>query len=261
MFSFSKFESKQLKMATTITISCGFSPVFCNFFRKSTFKKGKALVPHVFNVSETRSKQGKEIVISGKCVRQASVSKAPYNVELSLDETRNVTSALCSCAAGTQGQCKHTAAVVSFINIEREESQTDKHCNWKTPSSRGKSLYPKGETIDNILNNPVPTPKLNFLGPSQNEIQQQIELLEQNSLTSSMLYKVLTAKQIAPVPLPETQDFPEWLQRIFTHSGTVFIKQYFGSIYILVSNFWPVQQTQVATDFDTQNISEYTAGI
>ena len=172
----------------SVSFSCGFSPVSCNFFRKSTQKKGEALLKHIFNVKETHSNLKEEILISGKCVRQASVSKQPYNFELTLDKTRNVTSALCSCVAGVQGKCKHLAAAVAYVNSEREESPTDRQCSWQNPSSRGKYLYPKGETIDNILQTPFPTPKLEFSEPNQEEIIQQIALMEKHNLKSSMLY-------------------------------------------------------------------------
>jgi hypothetical protein len=159
----------------------------CLFLRKSTKKKGEALVQHVFNVTETRSSD--KISIEAQCVRQASVTKVPYKIELILDTTRTVTSALCSCVSGTQGRCKHTAAVITFVNSEREESKTDKQCSWQAPSSRGKSLYPKGETIDSIFFNSSGTDKLDFRSPSNEEIKEQIKLMEQNNVTNSMLYR------------------------------------------------------------------------
>ena len=174
-------------MSSKIILNCGFSPISCLFLRKSTKKKGDALVQHVFNVAETRSIE--EISITAQCVRQASVTKSPYKIELILHISRNVTSALCSCVSGTQGRCKHTAAVISFVNLEREESQTDKQCTWQAPSSRGKSLYPKGETIDNIFLNSSGTAKLDFKGPSDTEIRAQIKLMEENNATNSMLYR------------------------------------------------------------------------
>ena len=212
-----------------IILSCGFSSILCQFLRKSTIKKGQRLVQHIFDVTETRYEEKNDTVISGKCVRQASIHKAPYNVELILDQTRTVSSALCSCIAGVQGMCKHAAALIQFVNSERIESQTDTSCKWQAPTSKGRSLYPKGETIDKILRNPSPTEQLKFQGPSKEQIQDQTALLEKFGLKNSTTYKMTTAPIVHPEPNIVPDDLSEWVARLFEPNGNYIL------IYQLIS--------------------------
>ena len=174
---------------------------------------------HIFDVKETQFEGKNDTSISGKCVRQASIHKAPYNIELILDQTRTVSSALCSCIAGIQGMCKHAAALMHFINTERNETKTDTSCKWQAPTSKGRSLYPKGETIEKILQNPTPTEQLTFQGPSKEQIQDQIVLLEKSGLTNSSMYKMLTAPIIQLEPNIVPEDLPEWVEKLFEPNG------------------------------------------
>ena len=112
------------------------------------------------------------------------------------------------------GQCKHTAAVFTFVNEEREESKTDSGCKWQAPSSRGRKLYPKGQTLDQILQNPKPTSSLTLAGPTEDDIREQIERFEHYGLTNSMLYKTLTAK-LSETKIVELEGFQEWISEIF----------------------------------------------
>ncbi len=84
-------------MARSVVLNCGFSQINCGFFRPSSEKKGKLLKSHVFEVSEI---QGSSVLVKAKCVRQASVNRPPYNIELELDDTRNILSAHCTCISG-----------------------------------------------------------------------------------------------------------------------------------------------------------------
>lgn len=85
-------------MDTELKIRTGFEQIFATCFMKSTLRKGRKIVPHIFNVEEVRT--GNETVIQGRCVRQASISKDTYRVELSLDVTRKIISGYCSCVSG-----------------------------------------------------------------------------------------------------------------------------------------------------------------
>lgn len=208
------------KMSSKIILSCGFSPIHCNFLRKSALKKGGRLIQHVFDVVETRDKEKNTINISGKCVRQASINKAPYKIELELNNQRTVISALCQCIAGVQGNCKHSGALIAFVNQERTESKTDLQCQWQAPTLKGKSLYPKGQTLDSIIKNPKPTAPLSFKGPTENQIQDQIALMVKNGMTNSMMYKMLTAKPITPAGTNSKINLPEWVSEIFEPKGT-----------------------------------------
>lgn len=114
-------------MPTEIRLRTGFPTVFCDFLRDSTIEKGKKLfeADHVSHVEEVRS-VGKDAFIDGRVVPQTSISKTPYFVQVALDTNRNVSSAHCNCISGSDGKCKHTSAVIHYVNHERDESRTDK---------------------------------------------------------------------------------------------------------------------------------------
>jgi uncharacterized Zn finger protein len=82
-------------------------------FRPDVLRKGKELLTagHIFNVKETH--KPKEVTVTGFCVRQGSISNAPYVIELQISQNRTVISAHCTCQAGIDGQCKHTSGLVS----------------------------------------------------------------------------------------------------------------------------------------------------
>ena len=97
----------------SIEYRTGFQSIKNFEFRQDVLHKGKELLKagHIFNVSEKHS-DGK-IAIKGLCVRQGSISNAPYMVEMTIGPERDVQQAHCSCQAGIDGQCKHTSALVS----------------------------------------------------------------------------------------------------------------------------------------------------
>ena len=57
----------------------------------------------------------------------------------------------CNCIPGITTNCKHSAALFLYICNERSTSQTDKEQQWKTPSKKIQVLYPKGETVEQLL--------------------------------------------------------------------------------------------------------------
>ena len=81
----------------------------------------------------------------------------------------------CNCCAGKTGECKHTGAVVLFVNNEREESKTDKEQEWNKPSDHGRALYPKGQTIDDIICNPFPVPKRSHKSPNDDKKDKMVK--------------------------------------------------------------------------------------
>ena len=97
-------------------------------------KNGEALwaAGHVFNVREIWKADAVEIVTH--VVRQTSVISDPYWVTLALDEQRNVVRGRCSCQAGTDANCKHGSAVMTYVNNESHESKTDELSAWVGPS-------------------------------------------------------------------------------------------------------------------------------
>jgi hypothetical protein len=164
--------------------------------RSSTIIKGYDLAKsgHVQNVREIQDPgQRSEIEITGVCVRQTRLNERPYNVVLIINEQREVKQAHCQCPAGTVGNCKHTAALFYFINHEREETKTDKACQWNAPSTMGQSLYPKGKPFDEIFGyDPVTRPT--FQRPSQAALDARRQKIVNDGDVNSLMLRVLTAK-------------------------------------------------------------------
>ena len=121
-------------------------------------------------------------------------------IDLVLGPNREVLSARCSCVSGITGDCKHTCALVIFINKERTESQTDQICEWyQKPTEWGKRNYPKGEEVESIYNLKRVTP-LSFEGPTVEQQQQRRILMESLGDTSSQMYQLLTAQPVEQEP-------------------------------------------------------------
>ena len=68
------------------------------------------------------------------CIQQAKVTAPAYALFMKLDNDWKVTSITCQCDFGSNGECKHSYAL---INTEREESRTDESCQWKDPTKAG----------------------------------------------------------------------------------------------------------------------------
>ncbi|TRY76706.1 hypothetical protein TCAL_15997, partial [Tigriopus californicus] len=93
---------------------------------------------------------------------QTSVTEAPWNLEIQLDDHRVVKRVRCSCTAGGDGLCKHMSTLVGFIDSERTESSTDEVCKFRAPSQLGRQMYPKAKTADKIFKNPAPMGRISF---------------------------------------------------------------------------------------------------
>lgn len=174
---------------------------------------------HVHGVTEIKE-QGKPNMIFGYCIREMSVAKTSYFVELTLDNLRNVVDSHCNCRSGSTGQCKHTGAVALYVNSERNESQTDQTCVWNKPSNKGRSLYPKGETIDAIIGNPNPIAKRSHLGPNEVQKATMISNMREVGLEASLLFQVLTCPQDQEDSKREEEnvseeDLPPWVGGVF----------------------------------------------
>jgi hypothetical protein len=182
------------KMSSSkVTLYTGFSAITTDKFRESTLKKGFKLVlsNHVFNVKEEQE-DGKPTIIYARCVRQASVTKEPYKLRFVLDTDRKISKCQCSCIAGINGNCKHCAALVNYINNERDDSKTAQPCQWQKPSSRGKELYPKGKKLSELFQSNFPFQPHTFSPPSP-EIQDRFkQLLSKSQEESGQLFKVMT---------------------------------------------------------------------
>ena len=120
--------------------------------REETMRKGKELAQHIIHVEERQV--GGTATISAKCIRQQSIStKAPFNLEMKVDlVSRKWLSGRCGpdCPTGAEGKCKHSYALVQYINSERTEACTDAQAKWPKPSDTVEALYPKGKTIEEL---------------------------------------------------------------------------------------------------------------
>jgi hypothetical protein len=145
---------------------------------------------HIMNVQERRE-QGK-VTISGKCIKGTKLSDDPYKVEIEIDpQSRKWISGHCSCVNGIDGNCKHTAGLVFFVNTERTVGCTDEAKKWKKPAEKVKKIYPKGQTVEELLLGtftPHATKK-----PTEEELQDLANKLAAFGLQDSGLYKTLTA--------------------------------------------------------------------
>ena len=142
--------------ATVVIIRAGFTKIdVAGVFvdrdgkeRQELKRKGEEIAAHIIQVEE-RQVRGTSTIIA-KCIRQQSIStKKPFNVQIQVDLiTRKWLSGRCGpdCPTGAEGKCKHSYALVHFINSERTEACTDKEGRWVKPSEAVQALYPKGTT-------------------------------------------------------------------------------------------------------------------
>lgn len=173
-----------------LTICGGFEKVVVPEFRKDTVKKGTFMADHILNIREVR--RAGTCTINGQCIREMSLSNDPYNVELVLDPvTRSVVDARCSCQAGVTGLCKHTAALVRAVNTERSSGCTDDSQKWHKPSQKLQELYPKGETVQQLLQGKKAVRR--DFQVDRHSLDDLASLLEKHKLQNSSMFKSITA--------------------------------------------------------------------
>jgi len=130
----------------SLHIQAGFKSICFGAMRDSTLKEGQTLVQHVFDVEEHITAGLSSI--TSKCLPATKINAQPYTIHFELTKDLVVSSSRCSCVAGIDGLCKHSAAVLTFINQERSTACIDIDQQlWKGPSSKAKSLYAKGESV------------------------------------------------------------------------------------------------------------------
>lgn len=183
-----------LKMATAapkeIILEGGFEPIKSPDFRPNVQKEGKAILDHIFNVTETR--RGDKITITAKCLRSTSINESPYILDFELDQNRNITSSHCSCVAGISATCRHSWALIHVINHERSEGCTDAGMKWKNPLNKRQHLYPKGETLQSLFHlEPVNRPNPQH---DKAKMKSLAETFEKFGLQNSSLYKSATSE-------------------------------------------------------------------
>lgn len=187
--------------AQTIVIEGGgFSKISGLHFRDGMIKNGESLVQNLFHVQEVQRAQG-PTSITAKILRTTNIRGTPYNLSFELDSERTVVDARCSCVAGVCGHCKHGAALYFFINHERPEGKTDQSQAWKCPSDLLQARYPKGESIQKLLDISSEE-KSAFMKECENpnKVKSVIEDLRKFGLEKSSIYKSLTIEKTASPP-------------------------------------------------------------
>ncbi|CAN7948593.1 unnamed protein product, partial [Ixodes pacificus] len=77
-----------------------------------------------------------------------------------LDNSRRITEAHCTCKGGTSGQCKHTTAVVAYVNREDTSTKTSTTNVWKRPSAKQLGMYNKGVLFSEMFASKLPDGRL-----------------------------------------------------------------------------------------------------
>ena len=154
-------------------------------------------------------------IIAGKCTPQASINKEPYSIEITIDNTRKVVGGRCNCVSGINGQCKHTAALITSVNLERTDSCTDTAQQWQKPSKHRQSLYPKGETIQSLYSLPLIEPPT--FQKNGKKIEHFLQLMQSENEINGMLFKALTAKsEVVTIDQPKSHNIePQILSDLF----------------------------------------------
>ena len=220
-------------MSLTVELLYGFSSIsWTEEPRDSIVNNGYELYKagHIFNVKEIRA-DGKPTEIIGDCIKQTSIRDAAYHVNLWIDHERKITGAHCQCVAGESGQCKHTSALVFYVNEEREESKTDVQCKFVAPSRAGQNKYPKGQELDEIFKFKEKCPTFNWANKSLEAKAQQFKWMEEANNKSSPLYKICKnreelARKSQAVATAEQQRkaekdvLPKWFyEKVFANSS------------------------------------------
>ena len=221
-------------MALKVELLYGFSSIsWTEEPRDSILSNGYELFKagHVINVKEIRVNE-KPTEIVGDCIKQTSIRDAAYHVNLWIDKDRKITSAHCQCVAGESGQCKHTSALVFYVNEEREESKTDVQCKFVAPSKAGQNKYPKGQELDDIFKFKEKCPVFNWKNKPLSAKEQQCKWMEEAKNTSNPLYRICKnreelARKSQVVATAERQKvdtniLPQWFyEKVFANSNEV----------------------------------------
>lgn len=102
--------------------------------------------------------------------------------------------------------CKHTYALYTAVNSERQESKTDQEQMWQKPSAANLTLYPKGESVAKIMFNK--NPEKHSFKPTAEGRDILVGLFQKHGVTEATLYKALTVdkSQAASIPPPPELD-------------------------------------------------------
>ncbi|CAN7946781.1 unnamed protein product, partial [Ixodes hexagonus] len=111
-----------------------------------------------------------------------------------------ITEAHCTCRGGTCGQCKHTAAVVAYVNREDTSTKTSITNVWKRPSAKQLGMYNKGVLFSEMFapklpdgrlqEQPVPASIVNFNCPLGIMLRQEEQVKENLGSLDKLLPRV-----------------------------------------------------------------------
>ncbi len=165
--------------------------------------------------------------IVGECIREMSLTENPWRITLELEPvTRQVLRSHCSCTAGADGICKHTAAIFKYVNTERSEGCTDTEQSWSKPSKKLAELYPKGECIQKLFFGKEAA-RRDYSGKAL-DVEKVTNLMKKHSLQNSSVYKSLTvdlSKASCSGSQPKDVDFvPENMKNMLESPLTIGLK-------------------------------------
>ena len=142
---------------------------------------------------------------------------------------------------GISANCKHSAALLHFINNERTEGCTDEGQKWKTPSKKMQEQYPKGETIESMFGGSVLTPTT--FKPDYEELSKLANEMEKFGLVQASLYKSITVnKEITEVLHNKPLQIESELKKV------LFVND------ILLSNYRMLPVNEKNADFYNRNV-------
>ena len=119
------------------------------------------------------------------------------------------------------GNCKHSAGLIYYVNIHRDESKTDESCSFIEPSNCAKKLYPRGEELENIEDIPdkYKIPAMNFDMITDAAKEKHYKLMLNAGNSESPLFKLCKMR------LPSTSEtniptLPHWIKQFVFRETT-----------------------------------------
>ncbi|XP_037520498.1 uncharacterized protein LOC119397131 [Rhipicephalus sanguineus] len=135
-----------------VVLRYGFSKITWpeDHFRRKALENGAKLCKarYAYDVEEAVPCRDSDTQVTAKCHSQ--VHQTSYNVTLQLSSQRVISGATCSCKAGSDGACKHVAAVaLELNNLADATSSTDVPQVWGRPASKPNTS--KKESVEELF--------------------------------------------------------------------------------------------------------------
>ena len=179
---------------------------------------------HLFNIKATKEQGNDKIVqISACCIPEMKIRES-YRVWMEINEVNKPIAHNCTCLFGSY-LCKHKAALVLYAKEHRNETQTDKDCNFIKPSEHSLKLYPRGQELEKIKNIPEKDccPKLTFDMIPDHEKRTLANLMEAHGVTKTPLFFLASSRIQSKTPSENMDEIlkaiPEWIKkRVFVET-------------------------------------------